>query len=214
MVDQMGDLIRLGKDRIGEASGMLTQAFFNDPKLTYVLPEEQGRMERGKHLLNFELNYGMIYGSVYATSPTLEGVAVWLPSSKSAITFWRALRSGGMTLQKNLGKETMKRLMNFSDQVDSYHLRHAPGPHCYLFFIGVDPVSQGKGFAGKLIRPVLERLDQKGTDCYLHTQNEKNIGLYEHFGFSVVEQVTLAGTEIVHTGMMHKAGLSLVDTPG
>jgi ribosomal protein S18 acetylase RimI-like enzyme len=205
MVEQIGGLLRLGKDRISQASEMLTRAFFNDPKLTYVLSEEGGRKELGKHLLTFELKYGMNYGNVYTTSPALEGVAVWLPSAKSAITLWRAMRSGGMALQKNLGKETMKRLMNFSDQVDFYHLRHAPNPHCYLFFIGVDPALQGRGFAGNLIRPVLDRLDQKGVDCYLHTQNEKNIGLYEHFGFTVVEQVTLAETEIVHTGMIRKA---------
>jgi ribosomal protein S18 acetylase RimI-like enzyme len=214
MIVQTVDLIRLDKDRIGQASEMLTRAFFNDPKLTYILTEERGRNELGRHLFTFELNYGLNYGRVYATSPALEGVAVWLPSAKSAITLWRAMRSGGMALQKNLGKETMKRLMNFSDQVDAYHARHAPDPHCYLFFIGVDPGSQGKGFGGKLIRPILERLDQRGIDCYLNTQNEKNIGLYEHFGFTMVEQVTLPGTEILHTGMIRKAGATEVDTQG
>lgn len=214
MDERIGGLFRPGRDRIGQASEMLTRAFFNDPKLTYVLTEPQDREAMGTHLLTFELNYGMHYGRVYATSPGMEGVAVWLPSSKSAITFWRAFRSGGMALSKNLGKENMKRLMNFSDQVDAYHARHAPGPHCYLFFIGVDPEMQGRGFAGKLIRPVLDRLDQKGTDCYLHTQNENNIGLYEHFGFEVVEQVTLAGTEILHTGMIRKAGGDPVESPG
>jgi ribosomal protein S18 acetylase RimI-like enzyme len=98
----------------------------------------------------------------------------------------------------------MKRLLAFSDQVDAYHKKHAPGPHCYLFFIGVDPRFQGKGLGGKLLRPLLDRMDKRGMSCYLNTQNEKNIRLYEHFGFSVVEQVMLPGTEILHTGMVRK----------
>jgi ribosomal protein S18 acetylase RimI-like enzyme len=96
----------------------------------------------------------------------------------------------------------MDRLEAFSAQVDAYHEKHLPTPHCYLFFIGVDPRSQGQGYGGMLIRPMLEWLDEKGMACYLNTQNEANIGLYEHFGFRVVEQVTLPGTTFVHTGMV------------
>jgi predicted GNAT family N-acyltransferase len=45
-------------------------------------------------------------------------------------------------------------------------------------------------------------MDGNQVPCYLNTQNEKNIGLYEHFGFTVVEQVTLPGSGILHTGMV------------
>jgi ribosomal protein S18 acetylase RimI-like enzyme len=206
MVNRTGDLIRLSKEQIGPASEMLVRAFFHDSKLTYVLPEEDVRKEKGKHLFAFELRYGLNYGQVYATSPALEGVAVWLPSDRSEITLWRAMRSGGMVLQRGLGKEGMKRLVAFSDQVDTYHKKHAPDFHWYLFFIGVDPASQGKGYGGRLLRPLLDRMDREKLSCYLNTQNEKNIPLYEHFGFRVVEQVRLPGMEILHTGMIRKPG--------
>jgi len=49
---------------------------------------------------------------------------------------------------------------------------------------------------------MLDWMDRKQVACYLNTQNEKNIGLYEHFGFSVVEQVSLPGSGILHTGMI------------
>jgi ribosomal protein S18 acetylase RimI-like enzyme len=202
MGEQTGDLIRLSKEQIGPASEMLVEAFFNDSKLTYVLPDEQDRREKGRHLFAFELRYGLNYGRVYATSPNLEGVAVWLPSAHSEITFWRAMRSGGMALQKGLSKDGMKRLLTFSDQVDAYHKKHLPGSHCYLFFIGVDPRLHRKGYGGRLIRPILDWMDGMGMACYLNTQNEKNIGLYEHFGFTVAEQVSLPGSGILHTGMV------------
>jgi ribosomal protein S18 acetylase RimI-like enzyme len=204
LAERARGLIRLSKDQVGPASEVLTRAFFRDSKLTYLLPDEAARRELARHLFGFEIRYGMNYGRVYATSPGLEGLAVWLPSEKSEVTFWRAFRSGGMGLQKGLGKEAMDRLLSFSALVDEFHKKHAPDPHCYLFFIGVAPSFQGKGFGSRLIRPVLAALDRKKTACYLNTQNEKNISVYEHFGFQVVEQVTLPGTGIVHTGMLRK----------
>jgi ribosomal protein S18 acetylase RimI-like enzyme len=86
--------------------------------------------------------------------------------------------------------------------VDTPHNRHAPAPHYYLFFIGVDPAFRGKGHAGRLIRPVLARLDEKKLACYLNTQNVKNTSLYEHFGFRVAGQLTMPGSGITCTGMM------------
>jgi GNAT superfamily N-acetyltransferase len=202
MVKQAGDIIRLSNDQIGPASEMLVEAFYNDSKLTHILPDEQVRKEMGKQLFAFELRYGMNYGRVYTTSSDLEGVAVWLPSDRAEITLWRAMRSGLMALRKGLGKDGMKRLLAFSDQVDAYHRKHLSGSHCYLFFIGVNPHLHGKGCGGKLIRPMLALMDKRQMACYLNTQNEKNIGLYEHFGFTVAEQVSLPGSGILHTGMI------------
>ena len=36
-------------------------------------------------------------------------------------------------------------------------------------------------------------LDMQKLPCYLNTQNENNIGLYEHYGFQVIEQVGFTG---------------------
>jgi ribosomal protein S18 acetylase RimI-like enzyme len=214
MVAQAGDSIRLSKEQIGPASEMLVEAFFNDAKLTHVLPDENTRRAEGRHIFAFHLRYGLNYGRVYATSPNLEGVAVWLPSDRSEVTFWRAMRSGGMALQKGLSKDAMKRLLAFADEVDACHKKHLPGSHCYLFFIGVDPRFQGRGYGGKLVRPMLDWMDGKQMACYLNTQNEKNIGLYEHFGFTVVDQVILPGSGILHTGMVRHPVVHGGDTTG
>jgi ribosomal protein S18 acetylase RimI-like enzyme len=201
MEDPHHPLIRLPKADSGRACEMLSRAFFHDAKMAHLMPEIAARKDRSRHLFEFELRYGMIYGDVYTTSPAVEGVAVWLPSDKSEVTLWRAFRAGGMGLQRHLGKESMDRLMAFSTAIDDLHKKHLPSPHCYLFFIGVDPSFQGKGYAGRLLRPVLDRLDKQKIPCYLNTQNEKNIGLYEHFGFRVIDQLTLPNTPILHTAM-------------
>ena len=189
------------RQQIGQAGAMLTRAFFDDPKLTHLIPDIAAKKELSRYLFEFELQYGMNYGDVYTTSPAVEGVAVWLPSTKSEVTFWRAFRSGGMVLQKHLGKQIMDRLMSFSTAVDILHKKHAPYPHYYLFFIGVDPAYQKKRVASRLITPMLGWLDMQKLPCYLNTQNENNIGLYEHYGFQVIEQLVLPDSGIVHTAM-------------
>ncbi len=90
MAELKGDLIRLSKQQIGQACAMLTRAFSDDPKLTYLIPDIAAKKDLSLCLFEFELQYGMNYGDVYTTSPAVEGVAVWLPSAKSEITFWRS----------------------------------------------------------------------------------------------------------------------------
>ena len=201
MAELKGDIVRLLRQQVGQAGAMLTRAFSDDPKLTHLIPDITAKKELSRYLFEFELQYGMNYGDVYTTSPAVEGVAVWLPSTKSEVTFWRAFRSGGVVLQKRLGKQVMDRVMSFSLAVDALHKKHAPYPHYYLFFIGVDPAYQKKRVAGRLITPMLGWLDMQKLPCYLHTQNEKNIGLYEHYGFQVIEQRVLPDSGIVHTAL-------------
>ncbi len=68
--------------------------------------------------------------------------------------------------------------------------------------IGVAPVSQGQGYASKLLKPMLARLDEEGLPCYLETQKEKNVTLYQHFGFNVVEEFTFPSTTLTTWAML------------
>jgi ribosomal protein S18 acetylase RimI-like enzyme len=71
------------------------------------------------------------------------------------------------------------------------HKQHANFPHCYLYNIAVDPKYQGKGYSRKLLSPMLARLDEKNLPCYLETQIEKNVSIYQHFKFDVVEKAII-----------------------
>jgi ribosomal protein S18 acetylase RimI-like enzyme len=70
---------------------------------------------------------------------------------------------------------------------------YAPGPHLYLQTIGIRPEAQGQGLASRLIRPFLAEADRRGLPCYTETVTPENVGLYEHYGFRVVEMRHLPG---------------------
>ncbi|HDZ16695.1 MAG TPA: N-acetyltransferase, partial [archaeon] len=59
------------------------------------------------------------------------------------------------------------------------------------FIIGVSQEFQGNGFGGKLLRAIVEKAEIERKPMYLETQNEKNVSLYEKYGFHVVKKIDL-----------------------
>ena len=68
--------------------------------------------------------------------------------------------------------------------------------------IGVDPNHQGKGFASRLIYPMLARMDKEGLPCYLDTNNEGNVKIYEHIGFKLIKKYLIPGTSVLNWSML------------
>jgi ribosomal protein S18 acetylase RimI-like enzyme len=69
-------------------------------------------------------------------------------------------------------------------------------PHFYLSALGVEPKRQGEGVGTALMQPVLARADDERVHAYLETATGRNVLLYERQGFSVVEELTLPGTDV------------------
>ena len=103
-----------------------------------------------------------------------------------------------------MGLEFYKRLEPIAKYLDRCHKQYANFPHRYLSTIGVDPVYQGRGYASLLIRAKLAELDKQTVPCYLETMKEKNVSIYQHFGFEVVEDGTIPDTDIPMWAMLRK----------
>ena len=86
--------------------------------------------------------------------------------------------------------------------IDAVHDRLVPPQHWFLQAIGVSPQYQGKGYASKLLRPMLLRIDKEGLPCYLETLEEQNVRLYEHFGFKVIEESNVPNTNLTNWAML------------
>ena len=71
------------------------------------------------------------------------------------------------------------------------HAKHANRPHLYLAIMATDPMLQGQGHGGRLIRAVSRVADAAGLPIYLECGGERLKGLYAHFGFELVGEATL-----------------------
>jgi hypothetical protein len=51
---------------------------------------------------------------------------------------------------------------------------------------------------------MLARIDEAGLPCYLETLEERNVRIYEHFGFTVAEESAIPETNLTNWAMLRK----------
>jgi ribosomal protein S18 acetylase RimI-like enzyme len=196
------DLYYLYKKDISKASKIIADAFFNDPKISYYFPEKDTRKSISYFLWEFLLKDGIKNGKVISPTSNLEGISIWLPPGKEHISFWRAIRNGILKVLKQFGRLTIK-LMNRTTKVaNAIHKKHTPETHWYLSLLAVNPKLQGKGYASKMIYPMIQNIENEGYSIYLETNNPDNVTFYKHFGFKVLESLNIPNTPIIHWSML------------
>jgi ribosomal protein S18 acetylase RimI-like enzyme len=75
-------------------------------------------------------------------------------------------------------------------QMSLVHKASADFPHLYLVLLATDPPHHGKGHGAALLRALSRVADPARLPVYLET-GANNRGLYEHFGYEVVQETTL-----------------------
>ena len=194
---------RFGIHQVKPAAKTLARAFFNDPVFEYFFPESSSRERKSVRFFEMLMSYSVFYGEAYYTT-NLGGVAAWLPPDKLDMPVWGMMRSGVLTLLPVLGIRSIKRMLYFDKHSLAAHKRNTPFPHLILQPLGVDPLVQGKGHASLLLRTQFERLDKDGLSCYVDTQTEKNVSMYEHYGFKVAEKFQIPDTQFSNWVMIRK----------
>lgn len=51
---------------------------------------------------------------------------------------------------------------------------------------------------------MLEFCDQEAMQCYLETNKESNVSLYEHYGFELKETALVPKSDVTHYAMVRK----------
>ncbi len=197
----LDELVRLGSRDARRAGEMMARAFDGDELYGALFPEPERRRAVLPPLMAFRVRYGTLYGEVYATSPALEGVAVWIRGDKSFMTLPRSIRAGGLALYAKIGWAA-RRMQAVERYVMALHRRHAPAPYWHLSPVAVDPAHQRKGLARRLLAAMFARLDAEGVPCFLETQSPANVALYERYDFVVVAEGAIPETDVRHWAML------------
>lgn len=205
MADELSGLVRLREKDVPAAAAVLGRAFHNNPLEVFLFPDEAVRKRVTPYFFETVLRYGVMFGEVYAPSEKPEAVAMWLPSEYALMDPGLMKKAPGAEFHAQAGPEAAARLRSIHEFNAARHEKNAPFKHWYLSFIGVDPDCQGKGLASRLIKPMLARLDADNMPCYLETQTEENVMLYKHYGFGLLEQYVVPGTDFTLYAMLRKA---------
>ena len=189
MFDDLNTLYRVTKSNIKLASRIAAKAYFEAEDFASFSTNPSKRMKNLIRTMSMTFRYTLKFGAVYATSQNLEGVAAWLPHNKVKIPIWQYVRLGMLPVIFRVGKDVRNELLRYDRLAKSKHKEYANFPHLYLYNIAVDPKHQGKGWTSVLLNPMLSKADEKRLPCYLESP-ERNVPLYEHFGFEILEHVS------------------------
>lgn len=86
--------------------------------------------------------------------------------------------------QKRRLKANFKAVKKVVDMKWAY--RELSGNFYYVKMLAVDSGLRGSGAFRRLMEPLFEECDRKGIPIVLETHDERNVAIYEHFGFRTV----------------------------
>jgi len=204
MDDQTSELLRLTPKERNAGTAVLGRAFAEYELFRHYFHDERERRAAADTFAFISLSLCLKYGEVYTSSEKLEGVAAWLPPGMSPFGIRQIIRSVPISTLVRFGRQGASRMRAYGRFVDNLHRKLVPYPHWYLQIIGVDPAYQGLGFSSRLLRPMLARIDRERMPCFLETNDVKNVAIYRRFGFEVVSEDKLPGTEVTSFAMLKK----------
>jgi len=189
VLNDLDNLFRFDKTNIHLAGIVAARAYFEADDFSYSSKEPSKQMKFLIKLMSLTFRISLKFGTVYAPTKNIEGVAAWLPHDKLNLSNWQYIRHGALSTVIGAGKDGLKKLIRYSNLASKKHKQHANFPHMYLYNLAIDPQHQGNGYASRLLKPMFAKLDESNLPCYLET-HERNKVLYEHFGFEGVECIS------------------------
>ena len=181
----------LRRDQFDAASRTLAEAFWDDPLMHIVAPNERKRAAVGSWFFARPLAYGARWGRVWCNDDA-STVAIWFTPGDTEMTPLRMLRVGMGGLPFKLGISGTARFMRAMSATEKFH-KQVKGPHWYLVSIGTRSAQQGKGLGSALLELGTSEADAAGLPCYLETGTESNVAFYSKRGFEVTGQGGIYG---------------------
>jgi len=198
------NIIKLSKNHIIPAGAVLGRALKDDPVSVHVTPDEVKRHLTMECVFRMTCYLGVKYGEVYATSADLEGVAVWIPYEYYKDKFWRNLKAAFKGRMWKMGLDASRNIKPIREYSTAAHRKYAPTNHWYLQSLGVEPIHQGKGYGSLLLEHFIEKIATDSLPIFLETSTQRNVNFYERFGFQVMEEEIVPGTNVRQWYLLRK----------
>jgi len=167
----------------------LARAFYDDPVLSWLMPDERHRLRRLRKFFELDLRQmAFARGTVWCNAERTGACLVMPPGAwqlPPRVAIRQApgfLQAFGRRLPTALALQTLM------------EMRHLRKPHHYVLAVGVIPERQGSGVGSALMRPTLDQCDATGLPAYLEASSERSAALYERLGFACHRELRLGSS--------------------
>ena len=140
-----------------------------------------------------------------ADSEQTNSLAIFSPYEKGEISLWKYIKAGGLGLIPCFGIKIVKRMSSYEKFAMEVKNKYTNQDCWYLYVFVTMPEFRGKGLGSKIMKPMLEYLDEKHQDCYLETFAPINIEIYKKYGFELKEKVKVPNSDLTLYAMLRTA---------
>jgi len=182
------------RDRTGEAADATADAFIgaSDPIGIFMFRDEPDHLVLKRRFYRSLVTTCPLKAITHGTSPGLEAVSIWFPPG---VDHSEDVDPGPFSEADFTDPKTMERMQAVNDVIDALTGHLGEEPQWYLHLVAVRPQFIDRGYASLLVRPMLARAASEGIPCTLITQSMENVRKYEHWGFQVVREMPVPGSE-------------------
>lgn len=172
---------------IPEITATLAKAFFDDPLTSWIFPDPAERPHQLNSWMRLTSEMGLTRGHLYVAGENCSA-AIWSPPDVTLFDELWGARLAGL-LEQELGDRASRVLAGLARALASQPEHE---PHFYLFTLGTHPEWRGRGFAARVVEPVLAICDEQGLPAHLESSNERNLSFYRRHGFEVLSEIAVA----------------------
>lgn len=197
-------VIKLSRLRLPDAAKLLCRAFWSDPFIEYLFPDESERTILAEKYFLLNIRRKLMTCEVGVTS-SLKGIVACHSYRGEKIKDEESASDPLRRMPYMIGDAPYERLVTAGKALEEERRRIMYMPHCYLYLLAVEPGQQGKGYGSLLIRPILEQADEKRLPCYLVTMRESNLLFYDKHGFKLIQAKQLPNEGPFTWSMLRKS---------
>jgi GNAT superfamily N-acetyltransferase len=177
------------KADVGEFSHTLSRAFFDDPVVSWIVPDAPVRAKGLPRMFATLARHHFLAGGgteIATDGAHIAAAALWDPPGR-----WKPSRLEELLMMPGFLR-AFGRGASRGQVVDQLmKSNHPEEPHWYLAMIGSDPTFRGEGYAHALMKSRLDRCDAEHAPAYLESSSPDNVPYYERFGFKVTGELVV-----------------------
>ncbi len=166
---------------------ILTQSFESNQSVNYVVKQDRKRIRRIRALMDYSFEVCKLFGDVFISDDGKACALIMYPDKKKPSL--KAIMLDIKLIIQCIGIKNIKKTLNREALIKKIQPKKQM---TYLWFIGVKPEDQNKGFGSNLLQTMIEYSNQNSRPVYLETSTVRNLPWYKRFGFEVYSEQNLS----------------------